>query len=344
MAVTALQQVLVDSWARRGPLAWALAPLALGYRSLVAIRHGLYRLRIWRAQSVPVPVVVVGNVVAGGAGKTPVVIALVQHLQRAGHCVGVVSRGYGRDSDACLAVTATSTAREVGDEPLLIHRATGASVQVARRRIDAARMLLQRAPQTDVLVCDDGLQHLQLARDIEVCVFDPTGIGNGWLLPAGPLREPWPRPADLVVADGALPAPGAWPVRRTLADHALRADGERIGLHGLGQDPQAPVWALAGIARPEAFFTMLREAGVVPSRTFALPDHAPLDAADVPAAGAHTLVCTEKDAVKLWRLRPDAWAVPLVVHLPQGFWDELDRLLTLRRAAKLSSRHGHTPA
>lgn len=344
MKGAALQQVLVDSWVRRGPLAWALAPLSLIYGGLVEARRWLYRHRIWRSQGVRVPVLVVGNVVAGGGGKTPLVLAIVRHLQQRGHTVGVVSRGYGRRSTQALEVTSSSTAADAGDEPLLIQRATGAFVHVAARRIDAARALLERHPDIDILVCDDGLQHLQLQRDVEICVFDPRGTGNGWLLPAGPLREPWPRPVDLVVADGCQPDPSAWPVHRTLADHALRADGQRSPLHALGKTPDAPLWALAGIARPEAFFTMLRDAGLALARTSALPDHAALEGSDWHRADGHTLVCTEKDAMKLWSHRPDAWAVPLILELPQGFWDQLDRLLEQRRNAKLSSRHGYTSA
>lgn len=344
MTGAALQRVLVDSWMRRGVLAWALAPFAWIYGGLVAVRQWLYRRRIWRAQRVPVPVLVVGNVVAGGGGKTPLVLAIVRHLQQCGHTVGVVSRGYGRRGTHSLEVTGSSTADDAGDEPLLIHRSTGAFVHVAARRIDAARALLERHPDIDILVCDDGLQHLQLHRDIEICVFDPRGTGNGRLLPAGPLREPWPRPVDLVVADGSQPDASAWRVRRTLADHALRADGQRIPLRALGQTQDAPVWAVAGIARPEAFFSMLRDAGMALARTSALPDHAEFDGAEWRSTGGHTLVCTEKDAMKLWAHRPDAWAVPLIVELPKGFWDRLDTLLAQRRNAKLSSPHGYTSA
>lgn len=344
MAGAALQRVLVDSWMHRGVLSRVLSPVALVYGGLVAARRWLYRRQIWRSLGVPVPVLVVGNVVAGGGGKTPLVLAIVRHLQQRGLTVGVVSRGYGRRSTHSLEVTGSSTAADAGDEPLLIHKSTGAFVQVAARRIDAARALLDKHPDIDILVCDDGLQHLQLRRDIEVCVFDPRGTGNGCLLPAGPLREPWPRPVDLIVADGSQPDVSAWQVQRTLARHALRADGQRMDLHALGRSPDAPVWAVAGIARPEAFFAMLREAGVALARSSALPDHAAFDASDWRSTGSHTLVCTEKDAMKLWAHRPDAWAVPLIVELPRGFWDRLDTLLARCLGAKLSSLHGYTSA
>src|SRR5512139_1410138 len=195
----AWQRVLTGNWQRRSPLAWALWPLSLLMRVLVRLRQGLYLSGFLRRQPVPVPVIVVGNVVAGGAGKTPVVMALVQHLQAHGLHPGVISRGYGRSTRDCREVREDSPVGEVGDEPALIRRHTGAPVFVARRRIEAAHALLQAYPQTDVLVSDDGLQHYALARDIEICVFDDRGAGNGLLLPAGPLREPWPRYVDLGV-------------------------------------------------------------------------------------------------------------------------------------------------
>ena len=166
-------------WRTRGPVAWVLWPISLIYGALVALRRGLYRLRWLRSEHAGVPVIVVGNVIAGGAGKTPVVIALVRHLQAQGWQPGVISRGYGRSTHDCRAVLPDSPAPEVGDEPTLIARATHAPVFVAPRRIAAARALRAAHPGTDVLVCDDGLQHLALARDLEICVFNSDGVGYG---------------------------------------------------------------------------------------------------------------------------------------------------------------------
>ena len=173
-------------WRTRGPVAWALWPISLIYGALVALRRGLYRLRWLRSEHAGVPVIVVGNVIAGGAGKTPVVIALVRHLQAQGWQPGVISRGYGRSTHDCRAVLPDSPAPEVGDEPALIARATRAPVFVAPRRITAARALRAAHPGTDVLVCDDGLQHLALARDLEICVFNSDGVGNGFMLASPP--------------------------------------------------------------------------------------------------------------------------------------------------------------
>lgn len=331
-----MSRALQRAWLRRGPLARLLWPLSLFYGALAALHRWTFAAGLARRERLPVPVVVVGNVVAGGAGKTPVVLALLEHLRRRGIAAGVVSRGYGRTSDGCTEVRADDDAARVGDEPLLVRRKSGVPVFVARRRADAGRALLRAWPGTQVIVSDDGLQHHALARDLEICVFDGRGTGNGWLLPAGPLREPWPRAADLVLAHGAPPGIAAHAMRRAFAPEAVRADGTRLALAQLrGQ----PLHALAGIANPEAFFGMLRDAGLALAATYALPDHHDFAAGPV-LPDAASLVCTEKDAIKLWRLRPDAWAVPLQVEMPDAFWACFDRLLD----ARLSSPHGSPPS
>ena len=328
-----MRQALQRAWLRRGPLAWLLLPLSLLYGALGAL-HKASALR--RRERLPVPVIVVGNVIAGGAGKTPVVLALLQHLQECGLPAGVISRGYGRSGGDCAEVQPGDPPAHVGDEPLLLRRKSGVPVFVARRRAEAGRALLRAYPRTAVIVSDDGLQHHALERDIEICVFDGRGIGNGWLLPAGPLREAWPREVDLVLTHGEPPGIAGYAIARKLARHAVRADGTQRALAAFqGQH----LVALAGIANPETFFAMLRDAGVTPAQALALPDHHDFsDSASLPADA--TLLCTEKDAVKLWRVRPDAWAVPLQVGFPDAFWDRFDRLLE----ARLSSPHGSPPA
>ena len=341
----ALRRVLVESWNRRGVLAFLLWPVSVLYGLFTAARNGLYKVQWLAVERVPVPVIVVGNVIVGGAGKTPVTMALVQHLTRHGLKAGVVSRGYGRDGTGCREVHHDSVASEAGDEPLLIKRATDLPVFVATARAQAARALLAAYPDTDVLVCDDGLQHHALYRDIEICVFDERGIGNGLLIPAGPLREAWPRSVDLVLCSGKPREVEGYVLQRSLASHALRADGERIALEelrGFKNRPEAQLWALAGIARPEVFFAMLRAQGLPLARTLALPDHADFEPPQWSSANGHTLVCTEKDAVKLWRHRPDAWAVPLMLEVEPAFWSAFDKLLQFKTGAKLSSAHGHT--
>ncbi|WP_415265887.1 tetraacyldisaccharide 4'-kinase [Acidovorax sacchari] len=326
---------LQRAWRHRGAVAWMLAPVSLLYGALAAMRRLLYERRVLRAERMPVPVVVVGNVVAGGAGKTPVTQAVVHALRQRGWHPGVVSRGYGRSTSDCREVLADSNAAESGDEPLLIVRSTGVPVFVAPRRAQAARALLERHPRTDVLVCDDGLQHWALARDVELCVFNEEGIGNGWLLPAGPLRERWPRHVDAILHAGPAPegadrAPmGVFALRRSLASHAVDASGRTTPLSSLRG---VPVHAVAAIARPAAFFAMLRDQGLALEKASALPDHADFSDWHAATPPDMPLVCTEKDAAKLWHTHPEALAVPLVVDIAPAFFDRLNaRLQALRQ-------------
>jgi len=340
-----VRQLLLSTWNQRGTLAFLLWPASVLYGALTVIRRYLYRRGIFAVHRIAVPVIVVGNVVAGGAGKTPVVMALLQHLQSRGVKAGVVSRGYGRQGDDCREVFTDSLPSEAGDEPILIKRTTAAPIFVAPARIDAARALMAAHPDVEVVICDDGLQHFGLHRDIDICVFDERGTGNGFLLPAGPLRESWPRRTDLVLAPESLKMITGFHLRRDLADEALRADGTRVGLQDLcGTDQRivAPLCAVAGIAQPEIFFAMLRARGLQLARAEALPDHAEFAGSEWINADTHTLLCTEKDAVKLWRYRPDALAVPLVLTIEPAFWNALDSLLTTAKNAKLSSPHGHS--
>jgi tetraacyldisaccharide 4'-kinase len=363
------QNALQKAWTRRGPLACLLWPLAQLHAGAVVLRRWLYQqgiLQSWRAD---VPVIVVGNVVAGGAGKTPLVMALVAHLQAAGRRPGVVSRGHGRRDDNSghgLEVGSLTPASECGDEPLLIRQRTGAPVFVAHRRIDAVRALLAAHPLTDIVVCDDGLQHLALRRDLNIAVFDDRGVGNGWLLPAGPLREAWPptdspkpRPGpqsvaavDLLLHTGQHAAFAGFQSRRALADEAIAADGTRVSLDSLRGEALV---AVAAIASPEAFFSMLRQRGLTLARCIPLPDHDNFDDSWVEASlwegerggqvgqtsqPAHRLLCTEKDAVKLFarfpNLGPQLLAVPLVFTPEPGFLQAFDaRLKTL-----LANRQG----
>jgi tetraacyldisaccharide 4'-kinase len=316
---------LTSAWLQRGWLAWLLWPLSVLYGLLVRLRKTLYHVGWLASERLPVPVLVVGNVVAGGAGKTPVVMAVVQHLQARGIRVGVISRGYGRSSQECLEVLPDSAVQDVGDEPVLIQRRTSAPVFVAARRVQAARALLDSYPHIQVLVCDDGLQHLHLQRDLEIGVFDDRGVGNGFLLPAGPLREPWPRPLDLLLHTGQQPAFAGFRAKRSLASQALRADGSQVVLADLMSGK--PLLALAAIAQPEAFFAMLRAQGLPLADTVALPDHHDFSQWAGNADGAYTVLCTEKDAVKLWAKEPAALAVPLNFEPEPAFWSAFDQRL-----------------
>lgn len=327
-------------WSQRGGLAWALWPLSLLWTVLAWLRRGLYRWGVFPSYRADVPVMVIGNVIAGGAGKTPVTLAVVEHLRACGWHPGIVSRGYGRSTQDCRQAHPHSGAHEVGDEPALIAQRSGVAVFVARQRSQAIAALRAAYPQTDVIVCDDGLQHLALAREVEICVFNDEGVGNGFVLPAGPLREPWPRRVTAVLHAAPQPPAGttapAFALQRQLAPYAVDAQGRQWPLAALRSER---LHALAAIARPEEFFTMLRSCGLTLARTEGLADHDDLQSyrsiknTDCTEGAAPRLICTEKDAVKLWPYRPDALAVPLQLHIDPAFWTLLDAALPPRPKA-----------
>ena len=339
-----MKNILPGAWRTRGWLACLLWPVAQVHGLLVRWRRALYRRGILHSRRFDVPVIVVGNVVVGGAGKTPLVMALIKHLQAQGLRVGVVSRGYGRAGRQSIEVRPNTPVYESGDEPALIQRATGAPVFVADRRIDALRDLLAAYPATSAVVCDDGLQHYALQRDIEIVVFDDKGAGNGWLLPAGPLREPWPgrlsQGINLVLHTGHKAAFAGYVSRRQLANQAVAADGSRLALTALRHQPLV---ALAGIANPEAFFDMLRARGLTLDQTLAFPDHHDFKKDDLYALSGRTVLCTEKDAVKLFTLPAPPGlkllAVPLEFSPEPAFFDALDALLA-PLLSPLPSSHG----
>ena len=343
MKTAGLHTLLPAIWQQRGLQARLLLPLSWLYGALVRLRHMAYR-RGWKSSGHPGAfVIVVGNVVAGGAGKTPTTIALVQHLSQRGLRVGVVSRGHGRTSQDIRAVQAGNTAAQVGDEPLLIQRHTQVPVWVGASRLQAARQLLQAHPEVQVIVCDDGLQHLALRRDLEICLVDDQGLGNGWLLPAGPLRETWPRPVDLLLHTDGHPHDTGFSAHRQLATEAVNAHGHTCALQTLSRQPAD---AVAGLARPQAFFDMLRAHGFHLADTYALPDHDDFSQWQ-PTTSDRPLLCTEKDAVKLWAHQPEAWAVPLQMVPEPAFWQALDARLDRHAwpaTVPVSSPHGQQTA
>jgi tetraacyldisaccharide 4'-kinase len=328
-----LEAWLGRHWWRAHPswLAESMRPLAAVYGALARRQR-----RLTTAGRAPVPLLVVGNFVVGGAGKTPTVIALVQALAAAGRRPGVVSRGHGRRDAGVREVGAADSAAAVGDEPLLIRRRTGAPVWVGRNRLAAARALCERHPEVDLLVADDGLQHHALARDAELVVFDERGAGNGLLLPAGPLREPLPATLPprmrLLYTSGqtstALPGAlaerrlaWAWPLEAWLAGQAAAA----VPLTRLrGRLLVAP----AGLAAPQKFYAMLEAAGLT-IRRLPLPDHH--DYATLPwPVGTPEVITTEKDAIKLAPERLGStrlWVVPLDLRLPDALVADLSALL-----------------
>ena len=322
---SSLESTLTRAWLHRGPLASALWPLSILFRLLASLRRGLFRLGVLKSERLPVPVVVVGNIFIGGTGKTPLTIWLAQQLREAGLRPGVISRGHGGAGEQARAVHAQAQAREVGDEPLLIAARAGCPVVVARRRADAGRHLLELHPEVDVLIADDGLQHYALQRDVEVLLFDGRAVGNGWTLPAGPLREPPSRRRDVTVVNTPELTPvlaqavGGRPYQMRLAgDHAERL-GDPSQRAALGEFKGRRVLAAAGIGNPGRFFAMLRGAGLAVEE-LALPDHH--DFLDDPfrAVEADVILITEKDAVKCRQLEninndPRLWVVPVAAQI-----------------------------
>jgi tetraacyldisaccharide 4'-kinase len=302
--------------------------LSAVYAGLTGLRRRLYEKNILRGRGCSVPVIVVGNISVGGTGKTPLTIALVQRLQAEGFKPGVASRGYGREEPSQPRwVDRESNPAKVGDEPALIAHHTGARLRVDRDRVAAARSLVKAG--CDVIVCDDGLQHYRLARDVEIEVIDGRRrYGNARRLPAGPLREPVERAQQCdfrVVNLGATAAQngnagagfGEWPMR-LLADHASPVTGGRA--RPLASFAGQRVHAVAGIGDPERFFAMLRGFGiaVVPH---AFDDHHRYVAADFEFGSRLPVLMTEKDAVKCAEFaRDDHLSVPVRAELPEAFW------------------------
>ena len=327
-----LESTLTRAWLRRGPLACALLPLSLLFRLLAALRVHLFRAGVLHSERLPVPVVVVGNIFIGGTGKTPLTIWLAQALRAAGLRPGVISRGHGGKESAPRAVTPASDPREVGDEPLLIATRAACPVMVGRRRAEAGRALLAAHPEVDVILADDGLQHYALARDVEIILFDGRGVGNGWTLPAGPLREPPSRKRDLTVVNAPEITPalaravGGQPFR-------MRLDGGMAEpLKGGAGVPLASlagrrVLAAAGIGNPGRFFSMLRGHGLA-FQELPLPDHH--DFLDRPFDGleADVILITEKDAVKCRQIDnlkddPRLWVVPVTAQLDPALAEQI---------------------
>ena len=341
---------LESEWERRGGGALIMLPLALAFAAVSSVRRVLFRRGLLARWHAPVPVIVVGNITVGGTGKTPVVLHILEVLQRNGYHPGVVARGYGRvpgsEQDPLGVVRVfpeVATPEHFGDEPVLIARRSRVPVYISPDRPAAARALLDARLGVDVIVSDDGLQHYALARDIEIAVVDgERRFGNALPLPAGPMREPASRldRVDAIVVNGgeAAAIPGSarkFPMRLAREAFVSLANGEE-------RDPRTfalaargrPVAAIAGIGHPERFFEHLARLGIA-ARPHAFPDHHVFQPKELRLGDAELVLMTEKDAVKcrafadarMWFLRVDA-------ILPETF-DAflLARLDSLRRSA-----------
>lgn len=313
-------------WERVTPVSALLYPVSLLYGAVAGMRRAAYRSGIARSTRLPVSVIVVGNLTPGGTGKTPLTVWLAEFLAAVGRSPGIVSRGYGGRSSAPRRVLPDSDPAACGDEPVLLARRSGCEVWTGADRVAAARALLSAQPACDVVISDDGLQHYPLARDIEICVVDATrGLGNGWLLPAGPLREPLSRLAgvDAIVINGESRAASHSSVSRLppgVARLGMKLEGREFrNLLNPGQLAGAEffrgkqVHAIAGIGNPQRFFRHLQGLGLE-FTAHPFPDHHRYQASDIAFADADAIVMTEKDAVKCrrfatemhWELTVDA--------------------------------------
>lgn len=294
-------------WSGESPLWLLLLPLSWLYGLVSGLIRLSYKMGLKRAWRAPVPVVVVGNLTAGGNGKTPVVIWLVEQLTKRGIRVGVVSRGYGGKAERYpLLLTAQTTTAQAGDEPVLIFQRTGAPVAVSPVRSEAVQALLN---QTDVqiVITDDGLQHYALARDKEIVVIDGVRrFGNGWWLPAGPMRERASRlrSVDAVIVNGGTAQAGEIPMQLHPGLAVNLLTGERRDVAELNH-----LVAMAGIGHPPRFFSTLEACGAKLQRSVPLADHQALSLEQVAAftAPGQTLIMTEKDAVKCRAFARDNW-------------------------------------
>ena len=305
-------------WQRVTFVSALLYPLSLIFRGIVALRRAAYRTKVLASRRLGVPVIVVGNITVGGTGKTPLVLWLAEFLLRRGFHPGIVSRGYGSSQRSPRRVTAASDPARVGDEPVLLAQRSGCPVWVGTSRVAAGEALLRAHPECDVVVSDDGLQHYALQRDVEIAVVDgERGMGNGFMLPAGPLREP---PSRLRSVDAIAVTGGAESFATGLRGHSIKLEGRDFRnllnpdhVVGPAHFQRQRVHAIAGIGNPQRFFTHLEALGLR-LEPHAFPDHYAYTPADVSFPNADAILMTEKDAVKCaafaaethWVLRVDA--------------------------------------
>jgi len=304
-------------------------PVSLLFAALVFLRRLCYRIGLMRATRLPVPVIVVGNLTVGGTGKTPLVLALASALRDAGWHPGIISRGYGgslaQKTTMPHPVPPDADPLEVGDEPLLLARLSGLPVWIGRNRAASGAALLLAHPETNLLLCDDGLQHYRLQRDLEIAVFDARGFGNGCLLPAGPLREPLSRLAhvDLLVTHGLSELPAMAREKPHFVMSLEAGDCYRLNnpseRRALADFYTRPLHAVAGIGDPRRFFATLNQFALAYT-PHPFPDHHPYTEKDLAFAAGETLLMTEKDGVKCAHFNlPNAWVLPVTAAIPPEF-------------------------
>jgi tetraacyldisaccharide 4'-kinase len=319
-------------WQRTGAAHALLIPLGALYGLVSGLRRALYRAGVLKSHGLPAPVVIAGNITVGGSGKTPLVLWLAQFLKDQGWRPGIVSRGYRGTETGPLAVTPDSDPARTGDEPVLLARRSGCPVWVGRNRVATALALLASEPACNVILCDDGLQHYRLRRDMEIAVVDAERrFGNGRLLPAGPLREPLSRlrTVDAVVWNGGEQATGETgrEFRMRLVGDGFRNLFNPGTLAGPGAFRGRRIHAVAGIGNPARFFAHLRELGLE-GVAHAYPDHHAYRPEDVDFPDADAILMTEKDAVKCAAFANEKmWALEVDAEVDPGLGDAVLRKL-----------------
>ena len=317
-------------WYRLSPVSLLLLPASLLFRFLTAVRRQLYRAGVLRVARLPVPVIIVGNLTVGGTGKTPLVLWIADFMRGRGRHPGILIRGYGGAGAGPRPVSDSDDAALVGDEALLLVRRSRCPVWVGVDRVASALGLLSSYPACDLLICDDGLQHYGLARDFEIAVQDERGLGNGFLLPAGPLREPADRRVDANVVNGGGAIANAY--RMTLRPVAFYRVDDPATVVAQADLSGKRLHAVAAIGNPDRFFADLVRLGLTFS-PHPFPDHHMFTQADLEFVDCDIVLMTEKDAVKcqhfgrrdLVALRVDAEPDPAFAAF---IWSRIDGLAT----------------
>lgn len=307
-------------------------PISMIYHDFMRFRRFLFKIGIYKQHKLAVPVIVVGNITVGGTGKTPLIIWLAQFLQTQGYKPGIISRGYGGESEILPQwIDEHSQATQVGDEAILIKQHSHCPIAVAPKRVKAAHMLLDRS-DCNIILADDGLQHYALMRDIEIAVIDgERRFGNGYLLPCGPLREPIDRlqKVDLLIVNGVPEADNefAMTVSGDTAIHLISQQKKPLSAFS-----QQSCHAVAGIGNPKRFFDLLTQADIVVD-AHAFPDHHQFNVADITFADDKSVLMTEKDAVKCRGFASDNhWYIPVKAQPESQFVDKLLHLLKQMKA------------
>lgn len=317
-------------WHKHTKLSVLLLPLSVVFVTCVKLRRFLYRIGLLKSHTLPVPVIIIGNITVGGTGKTPLVIYVAQLLKEAGFKPGIISRGYGGKATTWpQQVTSNSEAQQVGDEAVLIASQSNCPMAVGPLRVDSAKLLLEKHG-CNVILSDDGMQHYALARDIEIAVIDgDRRFGNGSCLPAGPLREPINRlqHVDLIVVNGKKSDNREISMQLTGAVAVNITRGEQKPLSAF---THTDCHALAGIGNPERFFTSLASAGVS-CETHPFPDHHKFSQHDITFLDNKPVLMTEKDAVKCTGFATHQhWYVPVKAVLNADFSEQLLHLLKIK--------------